>query len=185
MFFCHLRTLTRLRPASGFSAAISTLPNEHLRGFAPDFQRAWRSGVPVSPSKNSSSSRARGDHRVYCRILPKRTRVHTERPKAQALPGRLELPTLRLTASRSSQLSYGSSCAPSGHAASCVKVAPRACLAAQRKSPRRRTTNRENRNSTASACVCVPIHPEATRNQFRNRDRRPRVTQDMSDSVCD
>ena len=28
----------------------------------------------------------------------------------KALPGRLELPTLRLTASRSSQLSYGSSC---------------------------------------------------------------------------
>ena len=179
------RALTRLRPASGFSAAISALPNEHLRGFAPDFERAWRPGAPASPSKSNNSPRARGGHRVYCRILLKRTRVHTERPKAQALPGRLELPTLRLTASRSNQLSYGSSCALSGHAACCVKVAQSACLAAQRKSPRRRTANHENRNSTASARACVPIHPEAARNQFRNRDKRPRVAQDMRDSVCD
>ena len=41
----------------------------------------------------------------------------TSSPAAQAvsvvitLPGRLELPTLRLTASRSNQLSYGSACA--------------------------------------------------------------------------
>ena len=36
-------------------------------------------------------------------------RVH-QRSKAISLPGRLELPTLRLTASRSNQLSYGSLC---------------------------------------------------------------------------
>ena len=36
-------------------------------------------------------------------------RVH-RRSKAISLPGRLELPTLRLTASRSNQLSYGSLC---------------------------------------------------------------------------
>ena len=33
-----------------------------------------------------------------------------ERRRTNTLPGRLELPTLRLTASRSNQLSYGSSC---------------------------------------------------------------------------
>ena len=36
-------------------------------------------------------------------------RVH-RRSKTISLPGRLELPTLRLTASRSNQLSYGSLC---------------------------------------------------------------------------
>ena len=36
-------------------------------------------------------------------------RVHRRR-KTISLPGRLELPTLRLTASRSNQLSYGSLC---------------------------------------------------------------------------
>ena len=36
-------------------------------------------------------------------------RVH-RRSKTTSLPGRLELPTLRLTASRSNQLSYGSLC---------------------------------------------------------------------------
>ena len=36
-------------------------------------------------------------------------RVH-RRSKTMSLPGRLELPTLRLTASRSNQLSYGSLC---------------------------------------------------------------------------
>ena len=34
--------------------------------------------------------------------------LHIRRHKINTLPGRLELPTLRLTASRSNQLSYGS-----------------------------------------------------------------------------
>ena len=41
----------------------------------------------------------------------------------QTLPGRLKLPTLRLTASRSNQLSYGSSCAGASRASRLCQVA--------------------------------------------------------------
>ena len=101
----------------------NTFPNRHPRAKATAMAFYWLSKLPFAspqtlqtlqnpPNTSQNPPNPPGLEACFEQVaqgLWLVRRVH-RRSKTISLPGRLELPTLRLTASRSNQLSYGSLC---------------------------------------------------------------------------
>ena len=110
------QTLQNLPNPQPLQNPPNTFPNRHPRAKATAMAFYWLSKLPfASPQTLQTLQNLQnppGLEACFEQVaqgLGLVRRVH-RRSKTISLPGRLELPTLRLTASRSNQLSYGSLC---------------------------------------------------------------------------